>query len=149
MKEVLIDKLHQYLQENNPDLLMQLEEDGRITEYLLNKVSTVNGLINQQYTKQPVYIIEEACMDALTQDLKPSKYNYISSILEEEFEITYQQLQKTGALKFEIINLIGNCQPVFDNLNFSEENEGNHFLRYCIIGTINEYLEEREIVKMK
>ncbi len=148
MKEVLINKLLEYIRENNPDLLMQLEEEGKVTEYLSNKLSTVNALLNQSDKEQPAYIIEDACMDVLTKDLKPSKYNYISFILEEEFETTYQQVQKSGTLKFEVVNLINKCQPVFEDLNFSEENEDNRFLRYCIIGAISEYVEESVTVKM-
>lgn len=148
MKEILINKLLEYIRENNPDILIQLEEDRKVTEYLSNKLSTVNALLNQSGKEQPAYIIEEACMDVLTQDLKPSKFNYISSLLEEEFKTTHQKLQKSGTLKFEVVTLINKCQPVFDDLNFSEENEDNRFLRYCIIGTISEYLSESETVKM-
>ena len=142
MQNILINKLHEYIRENNPDLLMLLEEDGRVTEYLFNKVSTVNALLNQLDKRQHAYIIEEACMDLLTQDLRPSKFNYISSILEEEFETTHKQLQESGTLKFELINLISECQPVFEDLNFSEASEDNQFLRYAIAGTIKEYLEK-------
>ncbi len=70
-------------------------------------------------------------------------------VLEEEFGTTYRQLQESGTLKFEIINLISLCQPLFEDLKFSEENENNHFLRYVIIGTISECFEERVVVKMK
>ncbi len=142
MKENITVKLLEYIKENNPDLLMQLEEDGKVPEYLSDKLSTVNALIDQQDEKRPTYIIEEACMDVLTQDLRPSKFNYISSIIEEEFETTFRQLQESGTLKFEVINLIQECQPVFDDLIFSEENEDNQFLRYCIAGRISEYLEK-------
>ena len=38
--------------------------------------------------------------------------------------------------------MIAYCQSVFDDLNFSEENEENRFLRYAITGVIKEYLEE-------
>ncbi len=142
MKENIINKLREYIRENNPDLLMQLEEDVKITEYLSDKVNTINALIDQQDKKRSAYIIEEVCMDVLAQDLRSSKFNYLSSILQEEFENTYLQLQKSGTLKFEIINLIKECQPVFNDLNFSEANEDNQFLRYAIVGTISEYLEK-------
>jgi predicted AAA+ superfamily ATPase len=33
------------------------------------------------------------------------------------------------------------CQSVFDDLNFSEENEDNRFLRYAITGVLKEYLD--------
>ena len=148
MQQALITKLHEYIRENNPDLLFQLEEDGKVTEYLSDKISTVSALIKQTENGKPAFIIEDACMDVLTQDLLPSKFNYISNLLQEEFEATYNQLQESGTLKFGVINLINQCQPVFADLNFSEENEDNQFLRYAIIGTISGYLiSENENVK--
>ena len=141
MKEILINKLHEYIRENNPDVLLQLEEDSKVTEYLSDKVSTVNALLNQLDKRQPGYIIEDACMEAMTQDLRPSKYNYICNILEEEFADKYQQLQQSGTLKFEVINLIRRCESVFEDLNFSKENEDNRFTGYVITGCISEYFE--------
>ena len=140
MQQTLMNKLHEYIRENNPDLLCQLEEDKKVTEYLSDKISTVSALIKQTESGKPVYIIEDACMNVLTQDLRPSKFNYISNLLQEEFESAYNQLQESGTLKFEVMNLINKCQPVFDDLNFSDENEDNQFLRYAILGTISEYL---------
>ena len=143
MQDILIHKLHQYIRENNPDLLLQLEEDNKVTEYLSNKISTVDGLLNQLDKGQPAYIIEEACMNILKQDLRPSKFNYICIILEEVFEASYQQLHESGMLQFEVINLINHCQPVFDTIGFTEENEDNWELRYTITGAICEYLESK------
>lgn len=141
MQAILIDKLHRYLKQNNPDLLLQLEDEGKVTEYLSNKIKIVDALLDQQDTKQPSYIIEEACMDILTQDLRPSKYHYICGILEEEFEATYRQFQKSGTLSYEITNLIKYCQPLFDAVGFTLENEDNRELQYSVTGAIGEYLE--------
>lgn len=77
MQQTLMNKLHEYIRENNPDLLFQLEEDGKVTEYLSDKISTVSSLIKQTENGKPTYIIEDACMDVMTQDLRPSKFNYI------------------------------------------------------------------------
>jgi len=141
MKKVLINKLYEYISENNPDLLFHLEEDRKVAEYLTDKISTVSALIKQTDKGEPAYIIEDACMNLLTQDLRPSKFNYISNVLEEDFAGTYQQLQVSGTFKFEVINLINLCQSVFDDLNFSEETEDNQFIRYAIIVTIKEYFQ--------
>lgn len=141
MKKILINKLYEYIRENNPDLLFQLEADRKVTEYLRDKISTVGALLKQMDNVKPAYIIEDACMDVLTHDLRPSKFNYISYVLEEDFADTYQQLQESGTLKFEIINMISLCQSVFEDLNFSEETEDNQFIRYAIIGTLKEYFE--------
>ncbi len=144
MQAVLIKKLHDYIRQNNPDILLQLEEAGTVTEYLSNKVSTVNASLSQLEKVQPAYIIDEACMNVLTQDLRPSKFNYITTILEEEFTDRYQHLQDTGILKFEVINLITKCQSTFDDLKFSEANEDNRFIRYAITGVISEYFESNK-----
>lgn len=141
MQNILINKFHEYIRENNPDLLLELEKDSKVTEYLSEKIDSVSALLNQLDKGQPAYIIEDACMDVLTQDLRPSKYNYICNLLEEEFGDTYPKLIDTGLLKFEAFNLVNHCQSVFEDLKFSEETEDNQFLRYAIIGVISEYLE--------
>ncbi len=143
MQEVIINKLHQYLKENNPDLLLALEEKNDTSKYLADKVRTVDDLIIQlQEANTPEYIIHELCMEELTKAYRPSRYNYIVNILEEDFEFAYQQWQKSGILLHEVINLINYCIPVFDSLGFTEENEDNRQLRYAIAGTIDKYLSK-------
>jgi len=139
MQEILIKKLLLYIQENNPELLLQLEEESGVTDYLLSKVGMVDCLLNGKDQGQPAYILETACMDILTQDLKPSRYRYICKILEEEFENCYDGLEDTGLKKFEAINLLHFCRTVFDDFGFDEESENNRFLRYLIAGSISEY----------
>ncbi|KAA9038703.1 DUF1896 domain-containing protein [Ginsengibacter hankyongi] len=143
MQKILIKKLHDYIRENNPDILVQLEEEKKVTEYLSDKIKLVDGLL-QETGKQPAYIIEEACMDILTEDLRPSKYHYIYGILEEEFEATYRRLQNSGTLQFEVINLIKYSQPLFDAVGFTLENEDNRELKYSVTGAIAEYLESNK-----
>lgn len=141
MQGTLINNLYQYIKENNPDILTELEEAGNTTKYLSGKVSAIDALINQLSGEgKPPYIIEEICMGVLTEDLKPSRYNYILHILESEFEEQYNQFLESGVLLFEISNIIEHSNPIFDDLNFSEENEDNRFLRYAITGVIKEYL---------
>jgi hypothetical protein len=128
MQGTLITNLYQYIRENNPDVLIELEESGSVTKYLCDKEN------------KPAYIIEELCMGFLTEDLKPSRYNYILNILESEFEKKYNQFIESGIVLCEVCNIIKCCQPVFDDLNFSKENEDNRFLRYAITGVLGEYL---------
>lgn len=141
---VLRDRLkggfHQYIQQNNPDLLSQLEADGKVTEYLSDKLRATDELL-KQLQDQPEYLAEEVCMEVLTKELRPSKYNYICDILSEEFETPYHQLQESGTLKFEVINLVQECVPVFEGLGFTEADEDNRQLRYAIMGVISEYME--------
>jgi hypothetical protein len=142
MQGILINNLYQYIRANNPDTLLDLEDTGSVTTYLSDKVSSVDFLYKQLSTEgKPAYIIEELCMNFLTQDLKPSRYNYIRNILEAEFELKYKELIESGLLLYEVSNMKKYCQSVFDDLNFSEENEDNRFLRYAITGVVKEYLE--------
>lgn len=147
MKDALSIKLVEYLRENNPDVLFSLQEEGALVLYINDRLKTVDGLLLQlEELRQPAYIIEEVCLNVLTEDLRPSKYNYVKELLEEEFVKEYQNLFRLGLLRFEIINIVWACDPLFEAFGFSGENEEDKNLRYTIIGTIKEYFElsERE-----
>ncbi len=144
MQEILILKLHQYILENNLDLLITLQEKGNEESYLKAKMSSIDTLLDQLINENtPAYLIEERCIDLLTQDLRPSKYNYLTSVLEEEFENNYSRLERNGTLPYEVINLIELCNPLFETIGFTEGNEGDRHLRYAITGAIQEYFEEQ------
>lgn len=145
MQEVLIAKLHQYITDNNPDLLITLQQEGIVSSYLQEKVAAIDLLMNESLgSGTPAYIIEERCMDELTKELRPSKFNYLISILEEEFEADYYRLKENGLLTYEVINLIEICTPVFEALSFTVENENNRHLRYVITGAVKEYFENKQ-----
>ncbi len=139
MLDTLTKKFHSYIRENNPELLLQLKEDDSLADYLTLKVNAALELMSH-LEDEPNYIIEEACIEVLTQKLKPSKFNYIINILEEEFIDDYEKLQESGTLQFEAINMIAHCLPVFEEQHFSEENEDNGFLHLAITGAIGNYL---------
>jgi hypothetical protein len=147
MKENLIQLLYRYISDNNPDVLVSLENEAGVTDYLNQQLSTVTLLLSREGI--PDYIMEAECMELLTADLRPSKYLYIASILEDEFLSDHVLFQMLGVLQFEVINMIVHCNAVFDSIGFTEDNEDDNFLRYSIIGTISEYLEsnrEKETV---
>ncbi len=144
MQEVLIAKLHQYISENNQDLLITLQYEGHVSSYLKEKVTAIASILNELLAANtPAYLIEDRCMDELTKELRPSKFNYLTSILEEEFEPDYYRLKENGILTYEIINLIEACRPVFETLGFTEETENDRHFRYAITGAIKEYLEDK------
>lgn len=144
MKELLMNKLFEYIRDNNPDILFELEASQGVTVWLSDKVENIS-LVIEQVSKQglPEYEAEEICMAELTKDLRPSKYNYLLNLLEEEFSANYKQFLESGLLQHEVINMVTHCQPVFDDLVFSEENEDNQFLRYAIINAVSEYLNSK------
>lgn len=141
MEEILIIKLHNHIRENNPDLLLQLEQEAGVTSYLQEKVNALSSFIELSKKEQPEYIVEEACMDLLTADLKPSRYNYIKNLIGEDFEKHAEVFERNGILQTEIINLVSYCKEIFDSIAFNESNEDDHFIKYTITGAVSEYLE--------
>jgi hypothetical protein len=146
MKEILISKLLAHIRDNNPDILFALEAEDKLRLWLYSKAESVEPLWQQMETeKQPAYIIEETCLNELTRELRPSRYNYIINLLEQEFENDYTLLGKSGVLQHEVVNMIGYCDSVFNDLKFTEDNEDNHFIRYAICGAISEYLGSNRV----
>jgi len=146
MRARLKQLLHEYIRENNPDVLVLLESETKLSTYLELKVDGVSSLIEELKSKQrPNYIIEEQCLEELTHDLRPSKYLFLKNLLEEEFESDYKRLTDAGVLTYEIINLIDSCQPVFEILPITETTDDDNHLRYAIAGVIAEYLEMQTV----
>jgi hypothetical protein len=142
MQELLLKNLYGYIVENNPDLMLSLQDNRQLTAFLEEKIKGIEPLLTQlQDAGRPPHAIEEQCLNVLTEDLRPSRFHYIRAILEEEFEATYYRLKENGTLTYEIINLLDDCNLVFDDFGFSEENEHNRKLHYTITGTISDYLE--------
>jgi len=142
MKEQLTQKLYSYLLQNQLDLLIALQEDHRLDHYLRTKVDSVSELLEQlQAEKRPAYVTEALCLEELTRDLRPSRFNYMTELLEQEFEAEYQKMRNSGILTYEVINLIGACEPIFEVFGFGEESEDSRELKYAVMGMISEYLE--------
>lgn len=142
MQEMLKEKLWTFIVHNNPDLMLNLQQDFSVTGYLEKKVFNVQPLISQLLAEnKPGYIIEELCMEELTKDLRPSKFNYIRGVLEEEFELDFLRIKESGLLTYEIVNLISKSETVFEILGFTQDNEQDRMLRYAIAGTIRQYIE--------
>ena len=146
MEQLLILKLHKYITENNPDLLLELQQHNAVTGYLESKVAGIMTLMEELFEQgQNAYEIEEQCLEELTADLRPSRYLYIREILAEEFEPEYVRLLDTGLIVFELLNLVQSCKSVFEELGFTSENEDDRHLRYAITGAIKEYFETRAV----
>lgn len=144
MQELLRQKLQAYLADNNPDLLIQLQEENRLTQYLQEKVDAVGEDISRmQGDGAPAYVIEDICMDTMTADLRPSRFNYICDILSEYFEATYYQWKENGILTYEAINLLNACEPLFEAVHFSAESANNPALEKEVKEIIQQYINEK------
>lgn len=144
MQEMLKEKLWTYIVHNNPDLMLNLQQDSTVSDYLEEKVNGIQFLTSQlRAENKPGYVIEALCMEELTKDLLPSKFNYISNILEEEFDLDFLRIKESGLLTYEIMNLISESETVFETLGFTEVNEQDRMLHYAIAGTIRQYMESK------
>lgn len=146
MQELLIRKLHDYIRENNPDVFVQLQMKRELTVYLKDKVQSVDLLLNELISDgKPTYLIEEVCMDKLTEDLRPSAFLYLSSLVQEEFADAEDQWKRSGVFEFEIINLIEECRIVFEHYGFSEQTLDDKQLKDAVMGAIQEYLDKQTV----
>ncbi len=144
MQEMLKEKLWTFIVHNNLDLMLNLQQDFSVTSYLEMKLFNVWPLVSQLLAENnPEYVIEELCMEELTKDLRPSKFNYIQGVLEDEFEEDFLRIKESGLLTYEIINLITESETVFETLGFMQDNEQDRMLRYAIAGTIRQYMESK------
>ncbi len=144
MQTILIEKLREYIIQNNPDILINLQTDFAFNQYLEEQVHRVQPLVEELLTDgKPSYIIEEVCLNELTKDLRPSKFNYIRSLLEEEFERDFLLMKKMNTLTYEIMNIISECESMFEIFGFTEETEDSRNLRYAVAGAIQQFLESK------
>lgn len=144
MKTVLQEKLLAYIANNNPDLLTKLQQSQSVSAYLQERVDGIESLLDELISQsRPNYAIEEECLNALTASLRPSRYNYIRLVFEEEFPSDYERLDQAGVLAYELLNMLEVCQGIFDELEFNEENEDDRGIRYAVIGQIHDYLIDR------
>jgi len=141
MHNLLKEKLRGYIQQNNPELLIQLQESYSVTSYLEDKVSAVMPMVlNLLGENKPGYVIEELALNELTAPLRPSRFNYLQAVLEEDFPKEYLAFKNAGVLTYETINLTEACKELLDNFPFTEDSEEDRFLRYAVIAKISDYL---------
>ena len=141
MEKIITEKLWKYIVQNNPDLMLILKEEQSVFQDLGTKVKSVLPLMQTlQKGGTPEYMIQELCMEELTKDLRPSKFQYLRSLMEDEFEDSFSVMVESGILTYELINLMTACREIFERFNFSEETEQDRMLRYAVIGEIDTYL---------
>lgn len=142
MEELLRNKLRTYIAVNNPDLIVQQQYNRfSFTLYVIDQVQAVMPkVMDWLESGVPQYEIEELALKEMTATLRPSKYQYIKQVLEEDFPLEEENFTEAGVLTFEIINMIELCQNSFEAFDFSEETQHERKLRYAIIADIASYL---------
>lgn len=143
MQMILKEKLWAYIVHNNPDLLFKLQEEYSVTQYLEEKVNDVMPVLARLLSEEkPQYIIEELCLNAMTEELKPSRFLFVQSVLAEEFDSDNQRLKVEGRLTYEVLNMLDACKAIFDELGLSEENKQDGKIYYAVYRQISDYLKK-------
>lgn len=142
MQARLIQRYHEYIRENHPDILLELEQQVTVTAYLDAKIRMVTPLLKAlQEAKVAAHEIEFECMNALVLALGPSRYNYVLTVLEQEFEETYTRMDETGIIVYEVINMMAVCEAAFDTIGLDGDDDGGRQLYYLITAAIDDYLQ--------
>ncbi|XHR94304.1 hypothetical protein ACFJIV_29130 [Mucilaginibacter sp. UC70_90] len=140
--QVLKEKLQAYISVNNPDLLIRLQADYSMSRYLEDKISKAMPLILDLLAQdKPGHVIEELVMNELTADLRPSRYLYVLRLLEERFAEEHGKLKTLGVLQYVTLQLLDQCQPVFDEHHFSIRNQHDAYLEAKVRARIRAYLK--------
>jgi hypothetical protein len=144
MQQKLKQKLWAHIVVNNPELIIELEQDEILTGYLEEKVEAVLPLLEELTSeKKPDYIIEELCLRELTADMRPYRFNFILNVLEEQFPETHKAWQHNGILTHEVINFERYCRVSFEPLTLTWENVYEDHIYSMVTGQIQLYLEEQ------
>lgn len=140
---ILKEKLWAYIVHNNPDLLFKLQEEYSVVRYLEEKVrDVIPVLIRLLLEERPQYMIEELCLNAMTEELRPSKFQFVQSVLAEEFDSDHRRLKVEGRLTYEVLNMLDVCKAIFDELGLSEENKQDGKIYYAVYRQISDYLKK-------
>lgn len=138
MQELLMRKLHDYLVQNHLDILIPLQQEGKVTGYIAERVESVSGLLDALLKdNRPGYVIEALCLEQLTAEFGPSKYTYVLEVFQEEFPADFEALREKGTITYEVLNMVQQCEAVFETFKYDFE---SRFLRYAVIAKISLYL---------
>jgi hypothetical protein len=134
----------------NPELLLELEQNEILNEYLDEKIQEVLPLLDRLFNEQrPEYIIEELCLKELTADIRPSYFQYNLNVLEREFPETYKTWELNGILTHEIINFHRYCRHTYGQNPFVVENIDNDQTYSMVTGQLQQYLQEQTLAQQE
>lgn len=148
MEQILINQLHSYMLQNNPDLLLALQGTGNVTTYLEEKVQTAYPLLDKLMEEETAScFIEEQCLGFLTRDLQPSRYLFLSDFLEIQFPARYGRWKQQGVLVYEIANLEALLIPIFDDFQFGENSATDTAFKYVLLKKMQEYFHSPSAIQ--
>lgn len=140
MQNQVKDRLLGYISQNFPELLSEGADENAALDIRERVESAMTRFQQAVREGHPAYIAEEFCIQELAEGLGPSRFQYVLSVLEEEFPAEYESFHKAGILTWEVLNMLKACQQIFDELEFSFETEDQRPIRYAIIAQVHDYL---------
>ncbi|HWV72862.1 MAG TPA: hypothetical protein VN040_14135 [Pseudosphingobacterium sp.] len=140
----LKERLWAYIVQNNPDLMFNLQEEYAVIHYLEEKVSKVMPMALRLIGEgREGHAIEELCVNEMTKELRPSRYNYICNLLEQQYRYVYYSHRESGNLTYLAVSLVEHCRDTFNELGFSEKNQKEQSIHAAILEKVGEYLAEK------
>lgn len=145
MEQNLKEKLWDYIIRNDPDLMFRLQEEYKVADYLDEKVKGVLILAEEMSAESvTTEIIEEVCINIMTEDLKPSRFNYVKELLREKFSTLFFAYSATDSLTYEVLQVMQYCREIFEEIGFSKETEQSPELKDAVAGRIRSYVDKAE-----
>jgi hypothetical protein len=141
MVHQLKERLWAHILVHNPDLSERLDQDYGILNYLEDKVNAVLPLAEQMLAEgRAEHAAIELSIDILTDDLRPSRFDYILLLLTEDHPSDYARFKAEGTVRYHVLQMTGVCKDIFDNLDFKEENMHSNLVYQSILIGMQGYL---------
>ena len=141
METALKERLWDYIIIHNPELMYHLQEQYLVGSYLQRKVNEVLPQAQEMRANGvDVCTILEACIEELTQELKPSKFQFVRRVIQEEFPAEYQLLSSTYMLDYEVLNIVDASWDIFQQFGPYCERENSKIQRYAVMHQISTHL---------
>ncbi len=141
MYQALREMLWAYIVHNHPELLLRLHEAYTARAYIEERALAIMPEAERMLARgKPQVEVEEYCLHKMTQQLGPSRYRYLYSVLEEEFPSDFNRLAESGKLTYELVKMIDSFQDTFQDFAFSRETLDDRHLRHAIIKRIHDWL---------
>lgn len=133
--------LHDYLIENNPEIVLKSSMEFSVPRYIDDKVELVLPMI-ERWMLEGAWIeeAEEMALVEMSSDLRPSRFAYIKGVLAEEFPQEYGQLAELGVLTSEVVKLSMACGEVIASFGLAEGQPADPRLRHAVIAKLHEHL---------
>ncbi len=143
MQEQLSERLNNYIRLDHPDLLIKLNAAGGLESWLIQQVSEVENDRQRMLAEgRSAAHTEDKCMELMTAALRPSRFHYISELLEEDFEWAYYRMRAEGILLEQTLKMLQLCGPVFGEFGFCTANERDPAIRKAASAVIRNYLND-------